>query len=341
MTHSTSIPKPSRKRQAAKGLTPFLCRVTLLLLILCPTLLLAETLPVVVIGSGPAGLSSALVTARDRVPTTLFCGPKPGGPLHATTCCGNWPGGVPGKGKEVMGRLFAQAQKLQVNFIEEEVVKVDLSRRPFRITTDRGKDYFAESLIIATGAKQRALGLPGEEEYEAIKPYLYKTDSNALEDKRVVIVGGGLDASKKAAIAAKSAKEVTVVIRGDKMQRPFMEARLKKATPIYGSEVIALQGDGKQLSGVVVRTPNGTEVIKADLLIPAVGLTPNTELFAGQLPMDEQGLIMVQERSQKTLVPGVFAAGTVVDGTYRQGAISAGDGMKAGYDALNFLRSLE
>ncbi|NGX46065.1 MAG: Thioredoxin reductase [Chlamydiae bacterium] len=310
-------------------------------LFLLPFFLYGETIPVVVIGSGPAGLSSALITARDRVPTTVFCGSKPGGPLNAVTCCGNWPGSVPGKGNEVLSRLFAQVKKLHVNLIEEEVVAVDFSRRPFRLITAAGKEYFAESVIIATGARQRPFTLPGEEDYwgRGIQPYLYKTDGAAIAGKKVVIVGSGLDASKKGAIAAKTAKEVTVVVRGSSMQRPFMDARLAKARVLYESELIALQGDGEKLTGVFVKTPRGIEAIEADLLIPAIGLTPNTELFQGQIPMDAQGLIFVGGRSQKTLVPGVFAAGTAVDGVYRQAAISAGDGMKAGYDALEFLRS--
>lgn len=290
-----------------------------------------EVIPVAVIGSGPAGMGAALVLGRERIETHLFVGNKAGGPLNARTCLSNWPGSIPGKGDVVMERLFQQLSSYDVQLHPSEVVAVDFSSRPFSLKTEQGEEILAEYVIVATGALPRQLGVPGEEIWE-IESYVYKTDVEKFTGKQIVVVGGGIDAMKKAKIAAKKAASVTVLVRGKSMQHSFMEKQLLKHQNVkisYETKVFSLEGEQ-----VLVESPLGKRAIDADHLIVAAGIVPNTALVKGQLLLEESGCIALQGRTQKTSVEGVFAAGTVTDPFYRQAAISAGDGMKAAYNVL-------
>ncbi|NGX38182.1 MAG: Glucosaminate ammonia-lyase, partial [Chlamydiae bacterium] len=197
--------------------------------VLLQTLVFAEdVLPVAVIGSGPAGLSAALVTGRERVETHVFLGDRPGGPVNAITCLGNWPGSVKGKGYVVMERLFDQLKRFDVHLHSEEITQVDFSSSPHRLYTSSGKEYTAKTVIIATGAYPRPLGLPKEDECQDIETYVYKPDAARFEGKTVAIVGGGTDAVKKARILSKTASKVYLLVRSSFLQKPFMAEKLQK-----------------------------------------------------------------------------------------------------------------
>jgi len=304
------------------------------------------TLPVAVIGSGPAGLSAALVTGRDRIDTHVFQGPMLGGPVNAVTCLGNWPAAVKGKGDVVMSRLLDQMEKFSVNLRNETIERVDFSDWPFRLYTTEGNEYLALTVVVATGAMPRRLGAQGETLYQNdIETYIYHADAPRFEGKTIAVVGGGLDAVKKATILAETAEKVYLLVRGDRLQRPFMKNRVEtkgngKVEILYNTTVNALEGDGEKLTHLELSTENGAESLSVDHLVLAAGIIPNSELFEGELPLDEKGFVVVEGRSQKTSIPGVFAAGNVTDPNYRQAAISSGDGMKAGYDVVEYLTQI-
>lgn len=310
-----------------------------------PLSLLAEENPiyqVAVIGSGPAGLSAALVTAKEKASTVLFAGASLGGPLNAFTCMGNWPGSVKGKGKDVIARLFSQVEKAQVTIIKQSVVSCDFSKQPYRLYTDTGEEYHAHAVIIATGGIPNRLGVSGEEKYyRNIETSVYKSDAPRFENKRVAIVGGGIDAVKKTSIIAKSAQKVYLVVRGSSLQKQRWKKRLEKygdkVEILYQSQVVNILGNEEKLTHLLIQSPNGEHSFELDTLILACGISPNSEWIKDQIDCDSQGYILLKDRTQKTSRSGVFAAGTITDARYRQAAISSGDGMKAGYDALEFI----
>ena len=311
-----------------------------------PLEMLDNVVPVAVIGSGPAGLSAALVTGKDKVHTVVFQGARPGGPLNAQTCMGNWPGSVKGKGRDVMARLFEQVQKVKVVLSNKSIVDVDFSEWPFLLKTDDGEIIHALSVVVAAGATPRYLKVSGEERFlnSGIETSLYSPDAVKLAGKRVAVVGGGIDAVKKAKIVAKQAGEVFLLVRGPQLQKPRWVKKIAakvgdKVKIIYNTRIEAVVGDETGLTAVDVSSEGKRYRLNIDALILALGIEPNTSLFADYLACDEQGFLLLEGRTQKTNIAGVVAAGTVVDGRYRQAAISSGDGMKAGYDVLEFLRT--
>ena len=311
-------------------------RIPCLILFLQTLVFGSDVIPVAVIGSGPAGLSAALVTGRERIDTHVFLGSRPGGPVNAVTCLGNWPGSVKGKGHVVIERLFDQLKRFDVQLHAEEITQVDFSSIPHRLYTSEGKEYAAQTVIIATGAYPRRLNLPREDVCET---YVYKPDVSRFEGKTVAVVGSGTDAAKKARILSKAAAKVYLLVRGPQMQKPFMAEKLKKRNTVeilYNTSVQQLVVRDEKLTHIYLS--NG-ELLSIDSLVLAVGIIPNSSLVQGHLQLDEEGFILLEGRTQKTSVPGVFAAGNVTDPRYRQAGISAGDGMKAGYDALEFLKS--
>ncbi|NGX39236.1 MAG: Glucosaminate ammonia-lyase [Chlamydiae bacterium] len=306
-----------------------------------------EVLSVAVIGAGPAGLGSALVTGREQIETHIFQGGKLGGPLNAYTCLGNWPASVPGKGEVVIERLIEQVKKFGCHFHEEAITAIDFSDWPYRISTDVGKEYYAKAVILAMGSSQKRLKVKGENAYmgKGVEMYVYATSADRFSGKRVVVVGAGLDAVKKACILAKTAERVTLVVRGNQLQKPFFNVkiakkRMGKIDVLYHAEVQEICGDAERVTHIILNGPYGRRVISADALVLGIGIVPNTALVEGQVPVDGRGYILLEGRSQKTPLFGVFAAGNVSDPRYHQAAISAGDGMKAGYDAIAFFNAL-
>lgn len=267
---------------------------TLFLLFFCLPIFAREPIPVVVIGSGPAGMSAALVTGRERVETHIYLGDRAGGPLNAITCLSNWPGSVKGKGHKVMERLFAQLERYSVNQHEEAIVDVDFSSWPYRLTTSSGATLEAKTVIIATGAVPRKLDVPGEGDLPT-HHFVYKTDKDRFSGQTVAVVGGGIDASKKARILSKSAKKVYLIVRKDKMQLPYMEKQKKNVEILFNTEVKAIESGALILSDGVS--------LEVDSLVLAMGIEPNTALFDGQLALNEREKRVLFSLSSKNTSP--------------------------------------
>ncbi|NGX47422.1 MAG: Thioredoxin reductase [Chlamydiae bacterium] len=291
-----------------------------------------EVVPVAIIGSGPAGLSSALVTGKKGFATHVFLGEYPGGPLNAATGIRNWPGSVPGNGKQVIERLLDQLQKFNVQMHSETIVEVDFSARPFILTTSEGITYKAQTVVIATGTAFKELDVLGKK--QGIVTYFYKSDAKRFEGLDVAVIGGGKDAVKKASLAASSARKVFLLVRGKNLEK---SPKGKNIEILYEAEVREILRDEEKMTGLIL---SGGQKLAVDHVILAAGVVPNTNLFQGQIEMDEEGFIILEGRTQKTSVLGVFAAGNVTDMHYRQAITAAGDGTKAGYDVVEFLRRI-
>jgi thioredoxin reductase (NADPH) len=308
----------------------------------------SNLLPVAVIGSGPAGLSAAFVTAKEQFHTVVFQGPMFGGPLNNDTHIGNWPGIQEGWGKDAMNELYQQAKRVGVSFSNHTIDRVDFSTWPYKLWTEEKEEINALSVIIATGASPRHLNIPGEEEYwnKGIETYLYKKDAVRLKGKKIIVVGGGTDAMSKASFLAQQADEVYWIVRGSRLQKERWEKKLKeKALPnlkiFYNSQLKQIRGDGNKITKVIVESPSMCFELPADNVVLAAGIVPNSKIFSSYLKCEEGCYISLVGPGQQCSLEGIFAAGNVVDKHYRQAAISMGDGMKAGYDATGFLSKIQ
>lgn len=303
----------------------------------------------VIIGSGPAGYTAGIYAARADLAPTLFAGSEPGGQLMLTSDVENWPGEPTGiMGPELMEKLKQQAERFGTEVVQEAVVSVDVSVRPFKVKTDT-QELEAEAIIVSTGAVAMWLGIPGEKEFQGKGVSACATcDGFFFRDKKVIVVGGGDAAMEEATFITKFASEVTVLLRRD---LPTMKAsKIMKDRALNNpkisfrefTEAKELVGSGK-LEGVrVVNNQTGVEeVIATDGFFVAIGHKPNTELFKGQLELDEKGYIVRQANTSKTSVEGVFAAGDVIDPYYRQAITSAGSGCAAALDAERWLAQHE
>ncbi|MBI1907911.1 thioredoxin-disulfide reductase [Candidatus Uhrbacteria bacterium] len=303
---------------------------------------------VAIIGSGPAGYTAAIYAARANLAPVMFFGPQPGGQLTITSEVENWPGEPEGiMGPELMEKLKKQAARFGTEFVEDWVTQVDLNARPFVITTQGGVVCEAETVIIATGASAKWLGIPGEKEFQGRGVSACATcDGFFFRDKKVVVVGGGDSAMEEATFLTKFAREVVVLVRTDKLRASkIMQERAFRNPKIrfeYFAQPKALVG-GEKLTGVtVVNAQTGEEsLIETDGFFVAIGHEPNTKLFAGQLDLDEKGYLKHEPDSTKTKIPGVFACGDVIDHYYRQAVTAAGTGCMAALDAERYLASKE
>jgi thioredoxin reductase (NADPH) len=299
---------------------------------------------VAIIGSGPAGLTAALYTARADLAPLLIEGRYAGGQLMLTTEVENYPGFPDGRlGPELMHDMRAQAERFGTEFLTADVDAVDFtSGTPFRIQV--GDDtHWARTVIISTGATARWLGIPGEEKLIGRGLSSCATcDGFFFRDREIIVVGGGDSAMEEATFLARFASRVTVVHRRSELRATkIMQERAFKNDKIafrFGAKVVALKGE-EALSGVVLEdvTTGEREEVAVDGLFVAIGHDPTTALFRGQLELDESGYILVQEPSTATSVPGVFAAGDVADRHYRQAITAAGSGCRAAIDAERFL----
>ena len=299
---------------------------------------------VIVLGSGPAGLTAAIYTTRAGLSPLVFEGAEAGGQLMLTTEVENYPGFAdPILGPDLIANMRAQAQRVGAEFISEDAVQVDLSRRPFRITSQSGDTYETNALIIATGAKAKLLGLPGEQRLMGRGVSTCATcDGFFFRDRNVIVVGGGDTAMEEALYLSKLAKSVTVVHRRDQLRASKILQQRAMGNPkisfVWSHTVADIVGDGK-VSGVKLRDLRTDRVVErpTDGVFVAIGHKPNTDLFRGQLAIDDNGYI-IRTRRSATSVEGVFAAGDVHDHTYRQAVTAAGYGCEAAIDAERWLQ---
>jgi thioredoxin reductase (NADPH) len=299
---------------------------------------------VVIIGSGPAGLTAAVYAARANLEPLVIEGFQAGGQLMLTTDVENYPGFVDGiMGPELMERFRKQAARFGAEFITADVSSVELSERPFRITTGDA-DVFAHSIIVSTGATAKMLRVPGERELLGHGVSTCATcDGFFFRDRELVVVGGGDSAMEEAIFLTKFASKVTVVHRRDELRASkIMQERAfenDKIDFVWNSLVTEIFGNGK-VEGVRLKsTVDGTESeMRAGGIFVAIGHTPNTKLFEGQLELTE-GYIVTPGESTQTSVEGVFAAGDVVDFRYRQAITAAGMGCMAAIDAERWLEA--
>jgi thioredoxin reductase (NADPH) len=303
---------------------------------------------VIIIGSGPAGLTAALYTARANLSPIVFEGIQPGGQLTITTEVENYPG-FPGviMGPEMMDLFRQQAQKFGAVSIFQEVTEVDFSKRPFKVVAD-GKSYLGETVIISTGATAKLLGILTEGQYMGYGVSACATcDGFFFKNQHVVVIGGGDTAMEEATFLTKFASKVTVVHRRNELraskvmqERAFNNPKIEFVWDSAVEEVLGKnEGGKKSLTGIRLKNLKTGAVtdFPCDGLFLAIGHQPNTELFKGILDMDPVGYLITKPHSTATNIPGIFAAGDVADPTYRQAVSAAGTGCMAAIDAERFL----
>jgi thioredoxin reductase (NADPH) len=297
---------------------------------------------IAIIGSGPAGLTSAIYAGRALVKTLVLAGKIPGGQLMLTNGVENYPGFSNAvQGPNLMQEMRKQAERFGAEIIDEDVESVDFERKPFQLVAG-GNMYTAKAVIIATGSSAKWLGLPSEKKLLGHGISSCATcDGFFFREKRVVVVGGGDTALEEALFLTKYATQITVVHRRDQLRASKILQKRAMANDkirfVWNSVVEEILGREK-VEGVRVRNVKTSEssIIPSDGLFVAIGYRPNTTVFEGQIQLDEKGYIVSKDGTQ-TNVEGVFVAGDVYDYKYRQAVTAAGEGCKAAIDALAYL----
>jgi len=304
-----------------------------------------------VLGSGPAGYTAAIYAARAGLQPVLIQGITPGGQLTTTTDVENYPGFRDViQGPWLMEEMQAQAEHVGTRIVWDHVASVDFARRPFVLTGDSGTQYHADAVVVATGAQAKWLGLPSEEHMKGRGASACATcDGFFYRGKKVAVIGGGNTAVEEALYLTNHSHDVTLIHRRDSLRaEKILQDRLfanEKIRVIWDSEVVEFVGGGdpEALVGLDIRNRRTGEIsrIEVEGAFVAIGHTPATELFVGQLDLDEDGYIKVEPGTTKTSVPGVFASGDVMDKIYRQAVTAAGTGCMAALDAEKFLAAEE
>ena len=294
-----------------------------------------------IIGSGPAGLAAALYSARADLSPVVLSGMDLGGQVSKTGAIENYPGFPSIEGPEMVSAFQQQAEQFGAEIVFDSATEVDLTSRPFKVTT-YGSEYLTESLIIATGASIRELGVPGESEFTGRGvSYCATCDGHFFKEKDLIVVGGGDSALKEGIFLTRFAKSVTIVHRRDELRAgPYLERKAKehpKISFIWDTIVTEIIGDGTVNSIKLKNKKTGDEEIRsADGIFIFIGHDPNTELFKDQLETDENGYLVV-DKKMHTSLPGVFAAGEVGDPYFQQVIVSAGMGAAAAMEVVEFL----
>ncbi|HVB81332.1 MAG TPA: thioredoxin-disulfide reductase [Candidatus Binataceae bacterium] len=308
-----------------------------------------ETYRLVILGSGPAGLTAALYSARANLAPLLIEGAQPGGQLTITTEVENYPGFAKGiQGPEMMNVFREQAERFGTKFVTGEVTAVDLRKRPFALSTEAGT-IRAAALIIATGASAKLLGIESEKRLMGYGVSACATcDGAFFRNKEAVVVGGGDTAMEEATFLTRFCTKVTIVHRRDALRASKIMQDRAAANPkiafIWNSAIEEIFGEQKSgVSGVRLKNlkTGATSDFRTDAVFVAIGHQPNTRLFEGQLEMDEVGYLKVRSGSTYTNIDGVFAAGDVADKVYRQAVTAAGTGCMAAIDAERWLEGHE
>jgi thioredoxin reductase (NADPH) len=301
---------------------------------------------VVIVGSGPAGLTAGIYAARAALSPLIIDGSDPGGQLMGTSFVENWPGNKSILGTDLMANMRDHAESLGCTFLGDAVVATDFSSRPFKLFTRRNKIIEAHSVIIASGAHPKKLGCVGEDVYwgRGITSCAV-CDAAFYRDKKVVVIGGGDSAMESASFLTKFTQDITVVHILDKFTASkSMQDRVLNNSAIkiiYNSTVIEYLGNGQHVSGVIIKNNlSGQEQeLSADGVFINIGMLPNTEYLKGQLELDSFGYLMVANHT-KTSINGIFAAGDVADYRYRQAITSAGSGCMAALDAEHYIAEI-
>ena len=310
-----------------------------------------EKIETLIIGSGPAGYTAAIYAARADMNPVVIQGLQPGGQLTTTTDVENYPGYPKGiTGPEMMEDFKAQAERFGTDTRWGMVTNVDLSKRPFKVEIDEKRHVLAETIIIATGASAKWLGIEDEKRLNGYGVSACATcDGFFYKGKDVVVVGGGDTAAEEATYLAKLCTNVTLLVRKDKMRASkAMQKRVmntKNLRVLFNHETKSINGEpgtvGVESVTAINNLTNEEINIPASGFFVAIGHTPNTSLFKNQLDMDENGYLIIKPGTSKTKIPGVFAAGDVADHVYRQAVTSAGTGCMAALDAERFLADQE
>ncbi|TLU84256.1 MAG: thioredoxin-disulfide reductase [Chlorobium sp.] len=307
-----------------------------------------EVRDVIIMGTGPAGYTAAIYLGRANLRPLVIDGYQPGGQLMITTDIENFPGfpaGIPGP--ELMMKMREQAAKFNAEFTHGSVTEVDVSRSPFALTLEDGRELLTHTLIIATGANAKWLGIESENRYRGRGVSACATcDGFFFRDCKVFVVGGGDTAMEEALYLTKFASHVTLVHRREEFRASkIMSLRARKHPKISTmlNEVIdEILGDGQKVTGIRLKNVITGELTEhaCDGVFMAIGHAPNAEMFRGQIDLDDYGYIITKKSSTETSVKGVFACGDVQDFTYRQAVTAVGTGCMAAVDAERFLESI-
>ena len=309
-----------------------------------------EQVKTLIIGSGPAGYTAAIYAGRADLKPVLYSGIQPGGQLTTTTIVENFPGYPNGvDGNHMMMDLKEQASRFGADIRDGSISKVDFSKRPYHVVDERGNEILADTVIIATGASAKYLGLADEEKYRGQGVSACATCDGFFYRKRTVaVVGGGDTACEEAMYLAGLAKKVYMIVRKPYLRAAeIMQQRVKEKENIeilFETNTLGLFGENGVEGAHLVKRKGESDEEEFDIAIDgfflAIGHKPNTELFKDYIDLDEQGFIKVVPGTASTNVPGVFAAGDVADPVYRQGIVAAGSGAKAAIEADRYLQQL-